>query len=73
MLLFRGHEAHRRSIIKAITWRITGALDTFIISAIMTGRLTVAGSIAAAEIVTKIVLYYIHERAWAAILWGHGK
>jgi len=71
MFLFSGHEAHRRSIIKALTWRITGALDTFVISAIMTGKLTVAGSIAAAEIVTKIFLYYFHERIWAAIRWGH--
>jgi uncharacterized membrane protein len=37
----------------------------------VTGRLTLAGSIAATELFTKILLYYFHERAWAAIPWGH--
>jgi uncharacterized membrane protein len=50
--------------------RITGTLDTFVISFIVTGRATIAGSIAATELLTKIALYYGHERVWAAIHWG---
>ncbi len=73
MLFFRGQEAHARSFAKAISWRIAGTLDTFVISAIITGKLTVAGSIAATELFTKIFLYYFHERIWAAIPWGHHK
>ena len=46
MFLFSGHEAHRRSFIKALTWRITGAPGTFVISAIMTGKLTTVFTIA---------------------------
>jgi uncharacterized membrane protein len=47
-------------------------LDTFVIGWIVTGRTAVAGTIAATELLTKIVLYYVHERAWAFIPWGHG-
>jgi uncharacterized membrane protein len=65
-----GREAHRRSLTKAITWRLTGSLDTFVISFILTGHLGVASSIAVTELLTKIVLYYLHERAWSAVPWG---
>ena len=66
----RGHEAHSRSLAKAVSWRLTGSLDTFVISFIVTGRIGVAGSIAATELITKIALYYFHERVWAVIPWG---
>jgi uncharacterized membrane protein len=65
-----GREAHSRSILKALSWRITGTIDTFVISLIVTGRLTIAGSIAGTELLTKIALYYGHERVWARIPWG---
>jgi uncharacterized membrane protein len=71
-MLFRGREAHGRSIVKAISWRATGSLDTFVISWIITGRTALAGSIAGTELLTKVLLYYFHERIWAVIPWGHG-
>jgi uncharacterized membrane protein len=55
---------------KAISWRLTGRLDTLILSYIITRNVIFAGSIAAIETVTKIVLYYAHERTWTAIQWG---
>ncbi|MYZ48989.1 DUF2061 domain-containing protein [Rhizobiales bacterium L72] len=55
---------------KAVSWRITGSVDTFVLSWLITGNLVFAGSIASTEIVTKIVLYYLHERAWAFVPWG---
>jgi uncharacterized membrane protein len=70
MRWFHGFEAHRRSFSKAVTWRSMASLDTFVISFIVTGRLGVAGSIAGTELLTKIGLYYLHERIWAAIPWG---
>jgi uncharacterized membrane protein len=70
MNLFRGLEGHNRSLVKAITWRATGSIDTFVISYILTGHLKVAGSIAGTELLTKVVLYYFHERIWAVISWG---
>jgi uncharacterized membrane protein len=66
----QGSEGHGRSLVKAVTWRMTGSLDTFVISFIITGRLTLAGSIAGTELLTKIILYYFHERIWALIPWG---
>ena len=69
-LLFRGAETHVRSVLKAVSWRTLGTLDTFAISWLLTGRVEIAGSIAGLEIVTKIAWYYLHERVWAAIPWG---
>ena len=63
-------EHHRRSLAKAISWRITGTVDTFLISWLITGELALAGGIAATEVVTKIVLYWLHERAWNRVSWG---
>ena len=59
-----------RSLIKAITWRITASLDTFFISYIITGRFEWATSIAFFEIITKSILYYLHERGWNIVNWG---
>jgi uncharacterized membrane protein len=63
-------EAHSRSVAKAISWRITGSIDTFVLSWIITGSIHFAGSIATVEMLTKIVLYYLHERAWHFVPWG---
>jgi uncharacterized membrane protein len=65
-----GAETHIRSILKAISWRMLGTIDTFAISWFMTGRLEIAGSIAALEVGTKIAWYYLHERVWAMVGWG---
>jgi uncharacterized membrane protein len=62
--------AQTRSLIKAISWRMFGALDTFLIALIVTGHVGISGSIGAAELVTKIVLYYLHDRAWSHVHWG---
>ena len=63
-------EKHRRSLLKAVSWRITGSIDTFILSLLVTGNWRVAGTISAIEVLTKIGLFYVHERAWARIRWG---
>ena len=70
MVSFRGAETHTRSILKAISWRTLGTLDTFAISCLFTGRVEIAGSIAGLEIITKIAWYYAHERVWAVIPFG---
>jgi uncharacterized membrane protein len=62
--------AHLRSLIKAVSWRIFGSLDTFVLSMIFTGNAKYAVSIASAEALTKIALYYVHERAWRRVKWG---
>jgi sulfate adenylyltransferase large subunit len=68
--LVRSTESHARSIAKAISWRATGSIDTFIVAALITGSSKLAGGVALAEILTKTALYYAHERAWALITWG---
>lgn len=70
VVLFRGKETHTRSVLKAISWRVLGTLDTFAISWYLTGKVALAGSIAALEFLTKIAWYYAHERVWASIAWG---
>lgn len=70
MFIFRGRESHPRSVVKAVTWRVLGSLDTFILSLIVTGDISAAGAIASIETMTKIVLYYLHERAWSSVSWG---
>lgn len=58
-----------RSIVKAISWRIIGTIDTMVIAWLITGELTMAISIGSVEVVTKMILYYGHERLWNAIKW----
>ena len=59
-------KAQRRRIsgYKTFTWRVLATADTFVISYVITGKLLVATSIASIEIVTKMCLYYWHERMW---------
>ena len=71
MLLFRGAESHPRSLVKAVSWRALGSIDTFVLSYIFTGSTGAAASIAGTEVFTKIVLFYFHERAWTLVRWGH--
>lgn len=59
-----------RSVVKTISWRTIGTLDTVIISYFITGNLVMAASIGSIELFTKMVLYYFHERAWNKISFG---
>lgn len=61
---------HRRSIAKAITWRITGSLDTFVIAWVITGSVHKGAAIGGIEVFTKTTLYYFHERGWNKISYG---
>ncbi len=58
-----------RSIVKAMSWRIVGTVDTMIISWFVTGELVMALSIGSIEVITKMILYYGHERIWNLIKW----
>ena len=60
-------ETHKKSLLKAVSWRIIGTADTFIISYFITGSAKLGAGIAATEVVTKMVLYYLHERAWSRV------
>ena len=60
----------KRSLVKTITWRITGSGATFLISYVISGNLTIAGTIAVIQVVANTLLYFIHERMWNRISWG---
>ncbi|EZH74533.1 hypothetical protein ATO12_12245 [Aquimarina atlantica] len=59
-----------RSIAKAVSWRVVGTLDTLIVSYVLTGEIALATSIASIDFVTKMILYFFHERIWNRIKWG---
>lgn len=63
-------EKRYRSIVKGITWRVFATIDTFLISWLITGEIKFALSISLIEVATKLVLYYLHERAWNKIRFG---
>jgi uncharacterized membrane protein len=59
--------SHKRHIAKSITWRLVGTIDTIILSWFISGDPFVGLKIGMAEVVTKMFLYYLHERAWFKI------
>ena len=56
--------SYKRHILKTISWRIIGTLDTILLSWIITGSFKVGLAIGGVEVVTKMGLYFLHERAW---------
>ncbi len=69
----RTSENPLRSIMKAISWRIIGTLDTIIIAWVLTGEIDTALAIGSIELVTKMLLYFGHERLWNRINFGKEK
>lgn len=61
---------NKRHIYKTVTWRSIGTLDTIFISWFLTGELSVGLSIGAVELLSKTVLYYIHEKMWYSVNYG---
>ncbi len=59
--------SRKRHIAKAITWRIVGTIDTIVLSWIISGNPFTGLKIGFAEVVTKMLLYYFHERVWFKI------
>jgi uncharacterized membrane protein len=55
------------SATKALSWRVVGTIDTLIISFFVTGQINLALTIGGIELITKMVLYYLHERLWERI------
>ena len=56
--------SYKRHIAKTITWRVIGTLDTILLSWFITGSLKWGVTIGGVELITKMVLYFLHERAW---------
>jgi len=62
------NESNYRSAVKAFSWRVIGSLDTTIISFFQTGDFKISLKIGSTDFVSKIGLYYLHERAWIYFL-----
>ena len=56
--------SYKRHIAKTISWRIIGTIDTVIISGLITGSWGAGLAIGGVEVISKMVLYFLHERAW---------
>ena len=56
--------SHKRHLLKTVTWRIVGTLDTVILSGFITGDWKIGLTIGGVEVISKMILYYIHERVW---------
>ena len=56
--------SRRRHILKSITWRIIGTIDTMLLGWLVSGDPMVGLKVGGLELFTKMVLYYFHERAW---------
>lgn len=59
-----GKDSNTKSVVKSISWRMVGTMDTMVISYWVTGQIEMALSIGSIEVVSKMALYYLHERAW---------
>lgn len=63
-------ESHLRSIVKGVSWRAVGTLDTMVLTFIFSGSIKVAALVGSTEAITKIFLFWAHERAWQRVRWG---
>ena len=66
-------ESPSRSIAKTISWRIIASATTFVIFYLVAGEKVAIEAISAAvgiEVVAKMIIYFLHERAWTNIHWG---
>jgi uncharacterized membrane protein len=73
-----GHPTAKRSLLKTIVWRVIATTDTFILAyffasasgACAANAAEIAASIAGFEVLTKMILYFFHERVWSRVDWG---
>jgi uncharacterized membrane protein len=56
--------SYKRHIAKTISWRIVGTIDTVVLSGLITGSWELGLAVGGVEVITKMVLYFLHERAW---------
>lgn len=63
-------EYHKRSLIKAISYRLIGTIVTTLIVFIFTRKLSISLGVGSVDIIVKIIIYYLHERVWDKTYWG---
>lgn len=80
MILYYFHEkfwfkidvkkSQKRHLFKTVTWRVIGTIDTILLAWLVSGDISTGLSIGLAELITKMTLYYFHERLWYKIDYG---
>ena len=65
---FKNHKL--RHFVKTFTWRFVGTVDTVIIASLITRQLEIGLKIGLIEILTKMILYYFHEKIWYRFNFG---
>ncbi|MCB0466000.1 MAG: DUF2061 domain-containing protein [Aequorivita sp.] len=63
-------ESRKRHVVKTLTWRGVGTLDTMLLSWLITGNPLIGLKIGFSELLTKMILYYLHERVWYRTNYG---
>lgn len=63
-------ESRKRHFIKTFSWRFIGTMDTILLSWLISGNPMTGLKIGGVEVITKMVLYYIHERIWYRLNFG---
>lgn len=63
-------ETNKRSLAKAISYRVVGSIFTFLIAWALTGDAIISSAVGVADLIVKTLLFYAHERAWNLIKWG---
>jgi len=63
-------ETHKRSLIKAISWRVVATFTTMGIVFVFTRKFVLTLEVGVLEVLLKMFFYYIHERFWEKIKWG---
>jgi uncharacterized membrane protein len=64
------HATRKRSIVKAISYRVLIVTLDFIVIYLLTGKTEVAVGFMIVSNIYTTVGYFLHERAWARITWG---
>jgi len=68
--IFEKDPTVKRHIVKTLSWRIVGTIDTMLLGWLITGEIASGAKIGGAELLTKMVLYFIHERLWYKTKFG---
>lgn len=63
-------DSNKRTLLKTLTWRLTGSTSTFTIAYILTGSLGISSGIAVVQMIVNTFLYWFHESAWNKTKWG---
>jgi adenylylsulfate kinase len=63
-------ETRARSVVKSLTWRFTATLTTIALVLLLSGELQLALVVGGSEVIAKLAIFYVHERAWQRVGWG---